>query len=200
MFVENFNIDSLFENSSIMLIFCIIYFFAFLFSVAIYIFEAIGLYSISKNRGLNYPIFAFFPVFSTYLLGKVSDDIQSKKNKKSNYAVLLTVLEIVLIFILFIMSVFAVLLIFEMGKNSAEYQIVSLLAFLLLCFAVFAISIATSIFIYIALYRIYKEYQPQNATLYLVLSILFGNVVIAALFFIIRNQKPYNEKMNTIYQ
>jgi len=59
-------------------IFMIIYFaiigLSLLMSVAIYVFNSIGLMTIAKNRGITHPWMAWIPFANSYLFGKLSDD------------------------------------------------------------------------------------------------------------------------------
>jgi hypothetical protein len=52
--------------------------------------------------------------------------------------------------------------------------------------------LAIMIFFYMVVYKIYEAYKPDNAVLYLVLSIVFSGFAMPIIFFMIRNNEPNN--------
>ena len=55
----------------------IVLFFVLAFSLIAYIFEAIGLYTLAKRRGLRYPGLAWVPVANVWILGALADNYMS---------------------------------------------------------------------------------------------------------------------------
>lgn len=156
--------------------------------VAFYVVEAIGMYKIAKGRGMTNAFLAWIPVANAYLLGQITDDINLRtRGKHTRQKVALLVLNIatIILLILFLALLFG--LIFALIKSSlfdayhynyrysSTEPAVGFALLLVLCaFAMLGAAIAYAILFYIALYRIYNDYIPQNAVLFLVLSILFG--------------------------
>ncbi len=74
------------------------------------------------------------------------------------------------------------------GKYYADANTKILLVFLLWVFLFVAVLIAFVVFLYITLYQIYKKYSPDEAVLYLLLSIFVGLVLSAVFLFVIRDR------------
>lgn len=49
-----------------------------LFSVAMYVLQALGLYTIAQRRGIKHAWLAWVPVGSVWILGSIADDFQAK--------------------------------------------------------------------------------------------------------------------------
>ncbi len=156
-------------------------FFALVVFSAQYIFQSIGLYNIAKNRGMKNPFIAFIPFANIYYFGKIADDIDATMSKKSNYAVKLLSFYIVKS----VLSVFAVP--FVVAAFLLETYIF-LAAATLITLLTSVFSVCYMIFMYIALYRIYKEYSPDNAVLFEILSVIC-HVTVCIFIFVIRHNK-----------
>ena len=135
------------------------------FAIAVYVLRAIGLYTMAKRRGLANPWLAWIPVADQFLLGAVADDITRLRGRRTNYSIILLVL-------------------------SASGMVVSCTAFAapLAGFITWPVSIAMMVFLYMAVYEIFKDYAPQNAVLFLVLSVLLS--LYWVFLFVIRNRRP----------
>ena len=68
----------------------------FLIKIAFYIFQSIGLYKISKMNGYKYPIIAWIPGVSQYIIGKFN-----KSSKLGALYSLLTIMKYLVIILLF---------------------------------------------------------------------------------------------------
>lgn len=150
-----------------------------------YIFNSIGLYTIAKNRGMKNPFLAFIPIANSYYLGKISDDINATMNKKSSNAIWLLVLNII-----FFVLDFVYIIISALTALTGSYAVMGGIALIYLL--LLAANVTYSVFSYISLYKIFKEYAPENSVLFLVLSILFG--INAFFLFAIRNKKSGYQK------
>lgn len=187
--------DGFFDNSTVsdfagifaglLVIFAFLLFVSLAYVVVFYIFNAIGLYNIAKNRGMKNPYLAFIPIANSYYLGKISDDIDRTMNKKSSNAVLILAFEISCLVLSIVSTV-----------TSAVSSLAGMYGFLgvalLLYMLALAAAIAYSVFVYISLYKIYKEYVPEKAVLFEVLSVLFD--IHAFFLFAIRNKKSGYQK------
>lgn len=158
---------------------------------AAYIMQSLSLYSIAKRRGIHHPWLAWVPVGNMWLLGSISDQYQAiaKKHVRNRRKVLLG-LEIGLFagfFVLFL-SGFALGMASEAGSAAAAAMLGSNIALIiLLFFAIMIVALITAVFTYIALYDLFMSCDPNNAALYLILSILFS-VAMPILLLICKNK------------
>lgn len=164
----------------------IVCFFALLYAAVRYVFNSIGLYTIAKNRGMDNAFLAFIPVVNSYYLGKIADDINKTMNKKSSNAVILLSLQIATLFFAFVNFIVG----FASGLTGLAYGIAISSAFIGMISS--AIAIAYSVFLYISLYRIYKEYSPEHAVIFEVCTVLFD--LHPFFLFAIRNKKSGYQK------
>lgn len=169
-----------------------------------YIFNALGLYQISKKRGYKNAWLAFIPVVNSFVLGGIADNINACYQKKSSYRIWLLILNIVSTFAGGIYAIVAVGNFFQLVQEALIYGAVSsysgfIAETLLFSSLMSLVSIAMMILNFICQYKLYSDYAPNNATLFLVLSILFS---IAPFFiFAIRNKPSaslyyVNQRMN----
>ena len=164
-----------------------------LFGVAAYILTALAIYTISSRRGLSKPWLAWIPVINCWLLGSLSDQyryvVKGENKSKRKWLLILRILKAVLVFAI---SAFVISMVGSVVKASyyggyLEGEFLDLLAPVLtmLGFALpyAGITIAFCVVRYIALYDVYRSLDPDNAVLYLVLSILFSPTEPFFLFF-----------------
>lgn len=137
-----------------------------LLGIASYVLSAMALYAIAKRRGLACPWMAWVPVVNCWLLGSLSDQYQYLvKHRHTNRRKILLGLDILKCVLMVLVTVLAVVLTFQLAFNMV-------LARLLCCLALLAgVSIARAVVRYMALYDVYRSVDPQNAVVYLVLSI-----------------------------
>ena len=139
-----------------------------LLSLAIYVFTALALYTMARRRGIAAPWLAWIPVANLWLLGSLSDQYRyltwgQVKHKR----VVLLVLEIVTGALSGALVGCAV---WVFAANGSTASLVTLLAAVLLTGGT---AIALGVVKLMALYDVYASCDPQNAALYLVLSIFF---------------------------
>ena len=164
-----------------------------LFGVAAYILTALAIYTISRRRGLSKPWLAWVPLVNCWLLGSLSDQYQyvvkGENKSKRKWLIVLRILKAALVFAI---SAFAIAMLGSVVKASyyggyLEGEFLDVLAPVLtmLGFALpyAGITIAFYVIRYIALYDVYRSLDPDNAVLYLVLSILFSPTEPFFLFF-----------------
>lgn len=163
------------------------------FSLLVYVFMAISLYSMAKRRGIFRPWLAWLPVGNSYMLGCISDQYRSVVfNQRQSRRKLLMWLDIGQRVLSLLVGVMAILLLVKMFRlrvfdpqyiaGLTEPQLMGLLeeimlpamGLVLLCLPVLALSIVYMVFFYIALNDIFKSCEPGRSTLYLVLSIAVG--------------------------
>ena len=155
-----------------------------LFGIAAYILTSLAIYTISRRRGLKKPWLAWIPVINCWLVGSLSDQYQyvvkgENKNKRK-WLIGLSILQLAL------GLAFAVLVLFTVGAlivNNVSDIVGHVVGFLGLLLPLAAVAIAVCVIRYMALYDVYRSLDPDNAVLYLVLSILFNPTEPFFLFF-----------------
>lgn len=157
--------------------------------VAMYLFQAIGLYKMGKRLNVPAPALAFIPIANIYVLGTVaSEPVDGKKRLPYGWILLgLTLLSNLISFSSLLELVGAVI---RYGERANMWDVLEALVLSSMAkgFLATVISIAYTVFYYIALYYLYDNFNPDNSTLLLVLSILFGFLV--PIFIFANRNKP----------
>ena len=137
-----------------------------LFSVGCYVLSSLGVYTIAKRRGIRHPWLAWFPYGNMWILGSISDQYQYvvKGRIKNRRKVLLAIM-IAMIALMVPITAFEIMSAF--GLKAAMALVV--LTYLLLV----ALAIVGGVFQYMAYYDLFRSCLPENATVFLVLGILF---------------------------
>lgn len=156
-------------------------------SIVMYIFSSLGFYTLAKRRGILHPGLAWVPVCGTrWILGSLSDQYASLTGAKlrcSRHILLWG--ELVLTAAAIPLLVFAIqLLTATLAGQDVTMQLMQLNGVQTLLNLA---SIALSVMIYIALYKVYKSCDPKHAVLFLVLSIIF-NITLPFFVFACRNK------------
>lgn len=68
-----------------------------LISVALYVLQALGLYTIAKRRGIANPWLAWIPFGVVWILGSIADDYRARCGKPTKHRVVMLVLSIVVL-------------------------------------------------------------------------------------------------------
>lgn len=147
-----------------------------LVSVAIYVFTALSLYTIAKRRGIASPWLAWVPVANLWILGSISDQfryVTQGQVKHKRVALLVWKCSGVVLFI----GAVAALFVAAAGQGMMAVM-------MLLCLALvwLVLAIVYAVLYFMALYDVYASCDPQNAAMYLVLSIFFRFLVPIFLF------------------
>ena len=147
-----------------------------LVSLAIYVFTALSLYTIAQRRGLHCPWLAWIPVANLWLMGSLSDQYRYlTQGQMKHKRVTLLIWECVSCAMIAGVVVSAFLAV----AGESVQAIVTLLSLVLVMLAV---AIVYAVLYFMALYDVYASCDPQNAALYLVLSIFFRFLVPVFLF------------------
>lgn len=177
-------------------------FFPSALSIACFVLECWGLYTIAKRRGIHKPWLAWIPSVNGWILGCISDQYQYMvKGKVTNRRKILLGLSIITGIAGFIIFVLAMALVIWVqladagivlggsdGFAFVSYLKNSLWWVIGLGGAVSVLSIIRTILYYMSYYDLYHSCDPANGTLYLVLSILIRSVQPFLLFFACRNK------------
>lgn len=168
-------------------------------AVAMYVLQSLGLYAIAKRRGIHKPWLAWIPVGNVWTIGCISDQYQYvAKGKSTNRRKVLLALSIVAMVgaVVVIGKVFSMLGWLISNADALEYmsdeQILNetlgrMLSVAGIGLLLGVIAIVAAVFEYMALYDLYRSSSPENATLYLLLSI-FISVTMPFLVFACRNK------------
>ena len=168
-----------------------------LVSLAVYVFTALGLYTLAQRRGLRNPWLAWIPVANVWILGSLSDQyryvVRGQVRSKRKVLLTLNIISAVMGLVMTVVIVAAVVRwVFSFQAGASETEIVnailgSVMGVLALCVPWAGVAIASAVLSYMALYDIYTSCDPANNTVYLVLSILFGFTQ-AIFLFLCRNR------------
>ncbi len=170
-------------GGAFLIILFIILFFAFILAAVAIIFQGIGIMKMHEKLGLKNGWFAFIPILNQYALGKVAEQYVKANGKKSaKFSIILPIVSIVSVII-------AVSIGFLGGFLMAIFPDASEIIEAVISLISYPISIGLSIFMYVALWRVYAIFSNKNATLFTIISILFS-LVQPFLVFAIRNNDP----------
>lgn len=176
--------------------------------IAIYLLESISVYKMAKSAEIKNPWLAFIPVANDWVFGTLAEKYKKKNGTKSaRFGIILPVLEGIVLIEAIALTIFTVISVKEITgyaldavNTSAEMapeQFMSLIPVIILYFALMAVAIAYAVVFFIALWRVYYSFDKSNATLYIVLSIIF-TISVPIILFIIRNRKPEFDPHNNM--
>ena len=154
-----------------------------LLGIGCYVLSSLALYTLASRRGIRKAWLSWVPVLNVWILGSLSDQYRYvvKGQVKSKRKLLLTFRLTTLLCGAVVLgtAVFAVTqTIMNLLRGSSNHMILNLLTGPVITAAcvslpIFALSIATAVIRFMALYDIYTSMDPSNNVLFLVLSIFF---------------------------
>lgn len=176
--------------------------------IAIYLLESISVYKMAKSAQIKNPWLAFIPVANDWVFGTLAEKYKKKNGTKSaRFGIILPVLEGIVLIEAIALTIFTVISIKEItgyaldavntSSEMAPEQFMSLIPVIILYFALMAVAIAYAVVFFIALWRVYSSFDKSNATLYIVLSVVF-TISVPIILFIIRNRKPEFDPHNNV--
>ena len=143
--------------------------FAMAWSMVVYVLYSLGIYTVAQRRGIRHPWLAWVPLGNIWMLGSISDQYQYlAKGKIKNRRKVLLGLCIALLLACFVWVIGLTV------SAIAGTEIAAVLWMLLGMLGVFGVAIVVLVLEYMTLYDLFQSCQPSNATLYLVLAILFN--------------------------
>lgn len=152
-----------------------------LLGAASWVLSAVAVYVIARRRGLKKPWLAWVPVVNVWLLGSLSDQYQYVvRRKNTSRRKWLLVLELMKPVLYGLVIGFGVAAFVPSGYDIYWENAVIAAGFAL---PLAAAAIAAAVIRFIALYDVYKSLDPNNAVLFLVLSIFVGITEPFFLFF-----------------
>lgn len=149
-----------------------------------YVLQSVSMYRIAKRRGIHHPWLAWVPLAVYWLMGSISDHYQYvAKQKVTNRRRILLILGIVTGAMSIVYSVLQTSAMLAFTADAGMSNEIGSVAVSMLVYLVWlAVSVTTSVFLYIAYYDLFRSCKPGNAVLFLVLSIFFN---VAIPFFLI---------------
>ena len=140
-------------------------------AVILYVFTALSLFTMAKNKGIDHAWFAWIPVLQNYLQGELIDDVVPFFSPST----LIPQAK-------WILLAGAILV----GCVSQVKYVGSIVA------------VVYAVYYYLAMYRLYKLYDADHCVVYTVLSIIFA-VTGPFFMFAIRNNSPveYLDNINS---
>lgn len=164
----------------VLLIVLVVFFLALACGITLYVFNALGMYTIAKRRGIYRPWLSWIPVTNAWVLGSISDQYQylTKGAIRSRRKLLLG-LEIARCAAILVMYIwYIVMLVQSIGAAFGGSNLNSLIWQYALgnggiSLAISALAIVSAVFQYIAYYDLFLSCNPGQSTVFLVLSILF---------------------------
>ncbi|MGN1016526.1 MAG: hypothetical protein ACI4PL_05980 [Faecousia sp.] len=169
----------------------------FVIQVAVYVFSCLALYTIAKRRGLNNPWLSWIPVANVWILGSIADQYRyvARGEVRSKRKVLLTlkIISAALTAVMVVLCIGAVAGAIGgavVGRNEdliVRSVMGSLVGVVGLALPLVGVTIAAAIIRYMALYDLYSSCDPDNKTVFVVLSILFS-ITVPVFLFLCRNK------------
>lgn len=155
-------------------------------SVAAYVLQSLGYYTIAERRGIKRPWLAWLPIGNLWILGSISDQYQyvTKGKVKNRRKLLLGLSCGLLVFcVVWIVAMIAFAVMAGLMGDGLVVGLIGIFGGLLLM----AVAITEVVVQFICLYDLYRSCTPDNAVLYLILSLVV-NWVIPLFVFICRKQ------------
>ena len=175
--------------------------------IIMYIFQAIGMYSISKRRKLGTSAFAWIPILNTIKMGQIADDaVLHKRGSRTHFMVLMPVFYIAG-GILCCIGYFLILISFNLNTNeliaiiregganipalirSGSFSEGSMITGVILMLIGYLVALISTVMEYICLYHIFKSCVPAY-TVFFVLSLLFVVTIPFFLFAVRKKDNP----------
>lgn len=148
-------------------IFVIMMLLCFAVAIAQYVLTAVGMYTIAKRRGLRLYGLAWVPIASSWVLGSIADQYDRKaQGRELHLRTILLIGAIVSEVLAIALIVFTILMLYGM-----ESMLALVLVFYILLIVV---SIAYTVFYFIALYKTYRSCTTGSCVWMLILSIFFS--------------------------
>lgn len=163
------------EAIGIMAALLILYFLGLIFAAVSYVLSSLGLHTIAKRRGIRNPWLAWIPVANTWVMGSISDNYQhvAKGKKRYRRRVLLGI-NIAISAFPVIMLISEVVILLVDRAASSPLSALPFVSFFVIWLCMMAFMVLLAVFTYMALYDLYDSCNPDNAVVFLLLSIFIS--------------------------
>ena len=180
-------------------------------SLTFFIIKGLGLYNMAKRIDIKSAWLSFLPIANTYILGKISEKyIKRDGSKTAKFSIILPLFYIAEILISVAFLVFLTISIISIVSN-AELAIEndsamtmgmfnSFIPVIIFYFLLMAVAICYAVFYYISLYRVYSLYDNSNATIYLVISILFSQLASIFILIVSRHIPVFENRPQDLFE
>ena len=179
-------------------------------TVVTYVLSSLGFYTLASRRGIRHAWLSWIPVANLWILGSLSDQYRyvARGQVKSKRKILL-IINIICLVLGIVMMIGMFGTIFHIAGSAAygyyeedvAMQVVGpLMGLMGLGLPVGILSIVLMVFSCMALYDVYMSMDPENAVLFLVLSIL---IPVTQPFFVFFNRKKdygMRRKQEPVYE
>lgn len=164
-------------------------------SLVLYIFQAVGLYSIAKRRNLSGAWLSWIPVGQYWVAGSIADQYQNNvKGSKTAYRIISLILGLASLVISAILTGISVSMMIQLINAAVNNDMQQLSYFAtvfsgsssLMSLVNSGLAIASYVFWQISLYNVYASGCPKNAVAFLILGIIFP---VTIPFFLLCNRK-----------
>lgn len=149
-----------------------------------YIFTAYSLYTIAKRREIPNAWLSWIPVANIWILGSISDQyryvVRGEDRSKRKILIGLRLVRMVLgmvaciILTVSLVEIVTGTMMGVPGRQQLQDMMAAMTGAMALMLPWLGVVVAEAVIRYIALYDLYASCEPENKTLYLVLSILIG--------------------------
>ena len=171
---------------------------AFVIVGVFYVLQAVGMMGIAKNRGMKNPWLGFIPIGESFLFGGIADNINESYGKKTYFRIILPILSgvgLVAVSLFFVWYFRFLYTFIEMAmygiEPRPEHMFAEMAPFLIFYILMLFVSIANTVLICVVMYRIGKEYAPQSAVAYVILTVFFNLYAMSIILFSLRNKAPW---------
>ena len=159
-------------------------------SIAMYVLESLGLYTIAKRRGIHHSWLSWIPVAKLWIFGSISDQYQyvakGKVHNRRKSLIGMTIATYALMIPFYILYFIIMAKTVGAAFEPTDAQIMELmsvlLGFLAIAFVIMVVSIVQTVFTYMTWYSIFMSCEPDNGVMYLVLGIFFSFLMPIFLF------------------
>ena len=175
---------------------------SFALPVALYVISSLGLYTIANRRGIQNAWLAWLPIGSMWVLASIADHYRrTVRGEQKNRRTLLVILTAVIFVLALVLIGNLVQGIFQFAvdmndmyldsnystpEDTINRSFATLLSSAGLVFIIFVCTIVVMVFQFICLYELFASCDPDNKTIFLLLSIFLN--ISGILVFICRNK------------
>lgn len=164
-----------------MTVYIVFFLVMYAYSILVYILHALGLYTIAMRRGIRHPWLAWVPLGDVWILGSIADQYQYvAKGRVKNRRKVMIGLSIAVFVVLFVILGALIALLFttigsEFSMSVDESQmLVPLIVMLASYVLMMIIALVLTVMEYVCYYNLFQSCDPNNGTVFLVLSIFFS--------------------------
>lgn len=155
-----------------------------LIGLTLYILGSLGAHTIAKRRNIRHAWLAWLPIGNAWIWGCISDQFRyvtrgEVRNRRKvllglSIAVDVLLIAMIVLYVKLLIAFIADMSAMEPVAGSSPLGLSVTLMFVAL--ATMVVAVVQAVFAYMALYDLFRSCDPDNAVLFLVLSIVFSNL------------------------